>query len=285
MSDTAPGPSCQSRSPVDVIDGTHTLCPTPAPAPSGAPSTWSFEVGACYAPVSTSLTLSPNEMQVFALLRDLRPEILQAARKHRVTPQAIAGAIAWEALENPRSFSARSVGLGKVHLYNYSKVGAVIGFATGGFGGALRHGLDFRALPVEIEERNYVPKRTYGERRHLLATREGAIEYIAGIMDAIADSATNAGFEDIRNNAPILTNVYQAHTLASWEEYLKRKPPGTRFEAGNEMALWVKAHATFLEEAVGSIDVPERPHAPDTTEKPQSGLEFLDSGSDIGVLP
>ena len=253
------------------------------------PTGTSFELGACYAPVSTSLTLNPNEMQVFALLRTFRNDIILASRKYDVTPHAIAGAIAWEALKNPRPWSPRSVGLGKVHLYNYSKADAAIGCVIGTFVGlpdpdVLDCFIDRNTVAAEVEARNYLPPRTFGERRQLLATPEGSIEYIGAIMKGIAASATAAGFEDIRHNAPVLTNVYQAHTLAEWEQHLKKKEPGTRFTPANPMALWVQANGRFLEEAVGPANPSEfksksaaRPNSTQQeSEKPAPGLEFLE---------
>ena len=67
------------------------------------------------------------------------------------------------------------------------------------------------------------------------ATPSGTIRYIAAIMAAIAETAGNHGFRDIRDDPEILTNVYQSMDLNDWEEHLKKKPKGSDFTGGNKM--------------------------------------------------
>jgi hypothetical protein len=67
------------------------------------------------------------------------------------------------------------------------------------------------------------------------------------------------GFEDIRANPGILTNVYQGKTLKTWEEHLRGKPPGTPLAGGNAMDVWVRAHLAFIEDGVGRAQVPPAP--------------------------
>ena len=177
-----------------------------------------------------------------------------------------------------------SDGLAKIHFFN----------AHPG-----KNGFGFKTLAVEAEEAGLVPTRTFGERIQILGTPEGSIEYLGAIMNAISTSVTDAGFPDIRRDAAVLTNVYQGHTLASWKKHLQSKPAGTRFKPGNPMGLWVEKHALFLEEAIGPgealeatiqlttpADAPRAPGKPTAEpEQPPTGLDFLDPGSDIGVLP
>src|SRR4051812_24709367 len=87
----------------------------------------SFEIGASYKPVLSGLSLTPAEEQVFACLHAHRADIVEAEQRFQVSRVAIAGAIAWEMLENARTGSARSVGFGKVHLWNFDKGKAVKG--------------------------------------------------------------------------------------------------------------------------------------------------------------
>jgi hypothetical protein len=223
-------------------------------------------------PVVSAFCIDGAQMQVLAALRSRQAAIAAAEQRFRVDRRAIAGAIGWEMLKNPpdwkrrilRSVSPipRSVGWGKVHLYNFSGTGAAAGLADFGPLGGLAGALDFHAIAQETEEAGYLPKRSFFQRKKVLATPEGAITYIAAIMAAIADLAGKYGFDDIRGNPSILTNVYQGETLSSWEEKLKRKPRGTDFVAGNEMAIWVQQNGSFLQEAVGDPDVPESAPAP-----------------------
>jgi hypothetical protein len=112
-------------------------------------------------------------------------------------------------------------------------------------------GIELETLAKEVEDAGYLPPRGFFERFSVLAVPEQAIQYIGAIMAAIADVTLARGFEDLHFNPVILTNVYQAHTLHSWDEFLKTKPRGAAFEPGNEMALWVVRKLDFLTDAVG----------------------------------
>lgn len=262
-----PGTTCQETKPTNTKDGTSALCSSPVPGVSRGPEAVSDEIGASYLPVKTRLCLDGAQMQVLAALRAYQGEIVAAEKKFRIDRLAIAGAIAWEMLENPpgrirRTARAvmpipRSVGWGKVHLYNLSKSGAFWGGLSKGFLGAVGGAFDFDTIAQETEDAGYLPKLSFNDRKNALATPEGAITYIAGIMAAIADLAARYGFDDTRSDPATLTNVFQGDTLKSWEEKLRKKPKGAPFVAGNEMALWVGRNMTFLQDAVGTPDLPE----------------------------
>jgi hypothetical protein len=175
--------------------------------------------------------LDDAEKQVFACLNAWRSVIENAESTFRVSRLAIAGAVAWELLENVRTWSPRSTGFGKVHLYNYNFRGTVA---------------------EQAESRGYLPKKTYSERKLILTTPEGAITYVAGIMAAIADITTRHGFGDIRNDPVMLTNVYQSKDLDEWEAHLKKKRAGSTLAGGNPMDIWVAKNNAFLTAAVGT---------------------------------
>jgi len=221
---------------------------SPKPGPIPGPKHQSFELGASFMPVPTSLSLNPDEMQVLAWLRAFKPNIVDAERTFVVDRRAIAGAIAWEMLENPRGRGVRAVGAGKVHLFNYSLSAAIIGGVVGG-------AQDYDTVAKQTEDYGYLPKQSLENRRALLATPAGAIKYIAAIMAAVADIAGRYGFEDIRTNPEILTNVYHGSDLKKWEEHLRGKAKGSPFKGGNPMDIWVVKNTRFLEEAVGTTDL------------------------------
>jgi hypothetical protein len=251
-----PNPTCQELHPVNIDSGTSSRHASPPPGGTGNPSdALSFELGACYLPVKASMPLTFVEEQVFAALRAHRPQFEAAEQKYRIDRRAVAGAIAWEIIVNPHSQPVgSSVGWGKVHMVNVRKsqpaslVRAI--FAMQGWA-------DAATLASEAEEAGYLPRQTYAARQTLLAVPSSAIVYIAGMMAAIADKAAAHGFEDIRSNPPMLTHVYQQHTLTTWEEQLAHKTPGTAFVVANAMGIWVRDHLAFLEEAVGTPNLPE----------------------------
>ena len=257
MAGKVPGPTCLVRNWVNVKDGTSALVASPKAGPTRSPEDVSFEIGACFMPVKTNMAVDPAQMQVLAALRANRSAIVKAEQTFRIDRRAIAGAAAWEMLENVRHWSPRSSGWGKVHLYNYSAKGALKGGLGGGWLGAAMGAVDFDTVAKQTEDRGYLPPQTFADRKVLLSTPEGAIKYIAASMAAFADIAERFDFEDIRGNPTILTNVFQAHTLKTWEDYLGKKPAGSPFAAGNTMAVWVRSNLTFLEEAVGQPDLPE----------------------------
>lgn len=201
--------------------------------------------------------LAEDEARVQEWLREHAPLITAAEAKFRVDRRAIAGAIAWEALRNVRSWSLRAVGPGKVHYDELIK----------------------KSAAQEVEEAGYLPNRQPNRRAEVLATPAGAVVYIGAIMAAFADEAEkphSGGWqgEDIRLRPEILTNAYQAETPSSWREHLEQKKPGQALQPGNEMALWVTAHLKFLEGAVGkpcvpqSRSIPGAPHLIKTAQPP-----------------
>ncbi len=241
---------------MNIDTGTSTQHCSPAPGSTGNPSdALSFELGACYIPVKASMPLTFAEEQVFAALRARRADFEAAEQKFRIDRRAIAGAIAWEIIVNPHLKPVGSaVGWGKVHMVNV-KPGQLTSWVRAV--GAMTVGTDPATLASETEAAGYLPQKSYAEREGLLAVPSSAIVYIAAMMAAIADLAGANGFEDIRSNPPVLTHVYQQHTLTTWAEQLSHKAKGTPFVVANPMGIWVRDHLDFLEEAVGAPNLPE----------------------------
>jgi len=200
----------------------------------------SFEIGKSYQPIEPKdgglPGLDAAQNQVFACLVDWRSDIEFAERDFHVSRLAIAGAIAWEMLENVRTSGWRSTGFGKVHTFNFKW--------------AFWKAWDTAAK--QAETKGYLPPVTDDKRKELLSNPSGAIRYIGGIMAAIAEITAWEGFGDIRNDPIILTNVYQSKDLVQWEEHLKKKPKGSTLSGGNPMDIWVGENIAFLTAAVGT---------------------------------
>ena len=176
--------------------------------------------------------LTPGEQQVLAWLQQYRAAFESTEARFPVDRRGMAGAIAWEALFNPRSSSPRSAGPGKIHLYEFTKT----------------------PVAVEVEQRNLLPARSFAERRQILATAEGAILYVGAIMYGFADIAAAAGYA-IDCDPAMLANCYNAFNLAYWERHLARREESRDFpaplELGNAMGFWVRDRLAYLEEGVG----------------------------------
>lgn len=200
----------------------------------------SFELkDAAIQPVTTTLKdLSNDEMHVLAWLRKYKDTIVAAEKTYCVDRRAIAGAIGWEALENVRGWSLRSVGPGKVH---YKTAFWERGTTT----------------LEQTEKAGYLPSMTEETRKEMLATPEGSINAIAAIMKADADAIS--GYINIYRDPGMLATFYNAWKLdevkrLAKEKIANRKPNEMPGLIPNEMGIWVYNHHIFLEEAVGKPD-------------------------------
>ena len=214
--------------------------------------------------VMTSLsTLTEDEMQVLAWLVVNRPVIVAAAARFSVDRRAIAGAIAWEALENvagtfkgsARKAAGITVGPGKLHMV---EVGV---WAVAGSSLLLPALSDDDTWPKAVETAGLMTPQTLDDRRALAATDGGAILYVAASLDLIATIYEKAGSPgvcspSIRHNPLVLTNVYNAKGPMTWEARVKAIKPGETLSAGtpgagNRMDIWVAGHLQYLEDGVG----------------------------------
>lgn len=182
--------------------------------------------------------LTPAENHVLAWLQKYRGDLEDAEARYVIDRRGIAGAIAWEALIDARASSPRSIGPGKVHLWEFFKT----------------------PLAEEVEQAGLVPTRSPDERRKILATRSGSITYIAAIMKAFADIARDHGYS-IDCDPSMLANCYNAWNLANWRTHVARKEeardpksPRAALTLGNPMGFWVQANLNYLEEGVGVSD-------------------------------
>ena len=194
------------------------------------------------APLSYELADAPissdPKVRVERWLRNHRPEIEAAETRFKVDRRAIAGAVAWEAIENVRgAWTPSSVGPGKVHIYK--------DLAKGNF-------FDEDTVAKQVEDTGYLPKQDLEGRKNALRTSSGAILYIAAIMKAGADIAIAEGGFEIALNPEVLTWYYNSKDLPGWRALIKVKQRGTPFDTSqNPMSVWVKANLALLEAAVG----------------------------------
>jgi hypothetical protein len=160
-----------------------------------------------------------------------KTEIAAAERRWRVSRTAIAGVIAWEALENPQGWSVSSHGPGKMHEDPDLWAGAV---------GKLFYG------NAEAGARDL---HVFGNRPAV------AIAYIGAALALIARDAEKAGF-NIRNSPEILSQAYHGHSPRSWAEKMSAKKPGDAFElVPGSMGPWILQNRDYLEQAVGRPDL------------------------------
>jgi hypothetical protein len=178
-------------------------------------------------PTGAPAGLSPAQLQVMGWLRAHLFDIVDVEKRRHIDRRAISAAVAWEALENVWPVSLRAVGPGKVHAD-----------AT---------------VVRQVEGAGYLPARTLAQRRNILRSPRGALDYIGAIMQAQADVAWSFG-RNIRTDVGTLANEYQGRDLSQWRDHLKRKDPGTPLVPGNTMGVWAAHNLPYLEAAVGLPD-------------------------------
>jgi len=174
---------------------------------------------------------------IAAWLFNNRHEILAAEQHWKIDRRAIAGAIAWEVIKNPKAFGLRFVGPGKIHVREES------------FGST-----EGTIVAKQVEDMGYLPRRASEERIEILKTPKGSITYIAVIMRAYADAAQKAGY-DINCTPEILVTFYQgvgaASDLNKAVKYFQTKQYPEKLLPNDEMGKWVSENLSYLEGVVG----------------------------------
>ncbi len=168
-------------------------------------------------------------------LKSHQGEIVGAERKFSVSRVAIAGVIAWEALQNPQILSIKSSGPGKMHLQ--------------GKDGTL-------SWPEAVELPGKMPALAKAKRERELARPKIAILYIGATLDLIAEAAERKGW-NIRNSPSLLGHVYHSKGLIEWPLLVDKKPLTAAFLISpGGMGQWIEANKAYLEDAVGKSEVP-----------------------------
>jgi hypothetical protein len=168
------------------------------------------------------------EARVALWLHAHEKDLTASERRFGVDRRAIAAAIAYEAIDDPRSsslgFAARFSGPGKVHYREYR----------------LSEG---NPASKQVEDLGYVPKLDALARRDALSRAPIAIAYIGAIMAAfVHESAQPARMScDI----PLLTTLY-----TSWKpsDFARRPPDALE---NNEAGRWAARHVPYLTSSAG----------------------------------
>ena len=164
--------------------------------------------------------------------RDL---IVHFSRYYRVSPYAVAGVIAYEALDNtaPAIYEASGIarydGPGKVHFRQYR-------FAEGD------------PPSKEVEDMGYLPAQTETGRAALLSKPMGAVVYISAIMDAFANAGYHHGYS-IRCRPDILVSLYSAWTVREFERHTTDSLHHELID--NDAGLWVASHRKEIASMLG----------------------------------
>ena len=202
------------------------------------------------APVSIELADAPaattSEGRVFFWLLKNIGGIVATEQTYSIDRRAIAGAIAWEALRNPKDSlerelrtatgTARFSGPGKVH-YKESLLPTTSLTPPG------------VTAAIEIEQRGRLPVQTVEQRRQIVATTVGALRYIGAIMRECSDIAAQGGYY-LDCDPPSLTTFYNSWDMHEVERlFSQRRVPAAL--APNDMGIWMGGNMTFIERAVG----------------------------------
>jgi hypothetical protein len=177
--------------------------------------------------VSLELSDAPGastvSQRVQLWLEKHRDAILKEAKSRNIPPRAIAAAIAWEAMENIQSVADFGLMFRRVH--GPGKVHAVRSTL-----GDLFRPDPFPMVSEEVEYMGYFKVTDESTRSKIIQTPEGAIQYIAAIMDAYASAFEVAGYPEVRLDVGILTTLYHGP-----EVY---KNLSTTFDRMPDFATW-----------------------------------------------
>ena len=189
---------------------------------------------------------STSEGRVFFWLLKNISGIVATEQTYSIDRRAIAGAIAWEALRNPKDSlelelrtatgTARFSGPGKVH-YKFSFF-PTTSLTPPGITAA-----------IEIEQRGKLPVQTVEQRRQIVATTPGALRYIGALMREFSDIAAQSGYY-LDCDPPSLTTFFNSWDIHRVESHFSEKRVPAAI-VPNEMGTWVKENMTFIEKAVG----------------------------------
>ena len=173
--------------------------------------------------------LEAQRLEAIKIVSDNCLKISAAASKYGVSWEAIAGAILWEALENPYFRPFKRLGPGKVHVTEWSGKS--------------------EAAKVEDEKRVTPPSKDSDELAKRLQQTGWAITYIAAIMQRHADNYKKIAGVDITNNPGALCTLYQGGKSEERAKKLadrRKTDPKAQPIAADEMGPWVEKNMSFI---------------------------------------
>ena len=172
--------------------------------------------------------------EVTAWLNENRAEIARDSARWRVSPKAVAGVVAYEAIEDPlpgqfaRIF--RFSGPGKVHYKEY--------FTSEG-----------EPVAKQVEDIGYLPRLTETQRKKRLSNSAGAIQYICVIMRYYSDIAASHHLV-LSDNVGALATLYSAWSPASYKRYLQSDRGRQGLFTPNNVGEWVLTNISYLDAAL-----------------------------------
>jgi hypothetical protein len=190
----------------------------------------------------TSRGLERQRLRAFGLIRGQRGRIHALAFTYGVPAEAIAGAILWDALENPYRRPFLRLGPGKVHPWEPGRTTAA----------------------ERAEEAGLVPFAPGGVRSRLRILRrpEGAIIYIAAILAYHAANYEAIAGVDVRADPAVMCTLYPGGNSEARAKRLARrraKHPGAMPRAADEMGPWVDRQRAFIRALLDFRRAPRRP--------------------------
>jgi hypothetical protein len=190
-----------------------------------------------------------QRLEAFNIVTEHRSYLRSEALKYSIPAEAIAGAILWEALENPYRLVLRPrtsrLGPGKVHPFageEAEKVEQEGRIKLRPAGGPLDR------LPASGAERGEVLKDS-----------KVAITYIAAIMRRHADNYLRIAGVDVSTNVGVLCTLYQGGHSEERAQRLKERrsvDASAQPQMGDEMGPWVVKN---IETVRGWVNPPPRP--------------------------
>jgi len=198
--------------------------------------------------------IEAQRLEAIDIVRSHREKIFMDAASYGVPADAIAGAILWEAIENPYHRSIFRLGPGKVHPDERFKKS--------------------EAEKVE-EERRVTPATSVNERATRLRQPDWAIAYIAAIMARHAENYKKIAGFDISRNSGVLCTLYQCGDSEGRAQKLadrRKTDPAAQPVPGDRMAHWVARHQSFIRETLGPEPAPAPTPSPTSPTPPPPSL-------------
>jgi hypothetical protein len=175
-----------------------------------------------------------QRLDAFELVTRHRDAILAAAQRYGVAPEAIAGTILWDPLENPYRRAFLRLGPGRVYPRQLVRPSEAERVEAAGL----------------VES---TPRHAWARLKRLRRP-EWAITYIAAIMRRHADNYLRIASVDISADAPVLCTLYQGGKSEKRAERLtarRRVEPDVRPRPADEMGLWLSRHLDFVARMLG----------------------------------